>query len=126
MDKPVSSLMTTPVRTVSASDTIEAVEEEMTRHDLSFVPVVEGSGGAVLGVISASDLLQFQRAGRDPKSVQAWEICTYKPIEVSPDTAIAEAARQMVARKIHHVIVMQDQEVVGVVSSLDFVRQFSS
>jgi len=124
MDKPVSTLMTTPVKTVSANDTVEEVGEAMSRHDLVFAPVVDSLGGTVLGIISASDLLQFQASKRDPKSVQAWEICTYKPIEVSPDEPLAEVARQMVARRIHHVIVMQDQQIKGVVSSLDFVKQF--
>jgi CBS domain-containing protein len=120
MNQPVSSMMTTPVKIVSASNTVEFVSEEMARQDLAFVPVVDSPDETVLGVISVSDLLQFQFSKRDPKSVQAWEICSFKPIEVSPDTSISEVARQMVERKIHHVIVMQDQKMKGVVSSLDF------
>lgn len=124
MDKPVSSLMTTPVTTVRADDTVEQVSEELRRLGLGFAPVVEGPNSPPLGIITTSDLLQFQAAKRNPKSVQAWQICSYRPIEVSPDTSIGEVARLMVQRRIHHIVVMENNVMKGIVSSLDFVRQF--
>jgi len=124
MDQPVSSLMSFPVWTVPADDTIEQVEAELRDHQLSFAPVVASPGNTVVGIISASDLLQFRTAGRDPKAVRAWEICSYKPLVVGPGTAVGEVARMMVARGIHHVVVSEDEHIRGVVSSLDFVRKF--
>ena len=123
-DKPVSALMTTPVTTVRADDTIEQVSEKLRSDGLSFVPVVESRDGPPLGIITATDLLQFQAAKRDPKSVQAWQICSYHPIEVAPDMPVGEVARLMVERRIHHVVVMENKVMKGVVSSLDFVKQF--
>lgn len=124
MDKPVSTLMTFPVTTVRADDTVERVGEELRRHGLSFAPVVESPNAPPLGIVTAADLLQFQAAGRDPKSVFAWQICSYRPVEVAPDTPVADVARLMVERHIHHVVVMENNTMKGVVSSLDFVRQF--
>jgi CBS domain-containing protein len=123
-DKPVSSLMTTPVATVRADDTVEQVGEELRRKGLSFAPVVESPDGPPLGIITAADLLQFQVAKRDPTSVQAWQICSYRPIEVTPDTPIGQVAKLMIERRIHHVVVMEHNVMKGIVSSLDFVRQF--
>lgn len=123
-DKPVSSLMTTPVTTVRADDTIEQVSERMRSDGLSFAPVVESPNGAPLGIITAADLLQFQTAKRDSKSVQAWQICSYRPIEVDSHTPLSEVAKLMVERRIHHVVVMENKVMKGVVSSLDFVKQF--
>ena len=48
------------------------------------------------GVISAADLMQFNAQGRGPTSVRAWQLCTYKPISVGPDTPMGEVARLMV------------------------------
>jgi CBS domain-containing protein len=124
MEQPVSTIMSDEVTTVQADDTVEAVATELRRHALSFVPVVEGPGGALLGIISIGDILQFEAAKRDPASVRAWEICTYKPVEVGPDTPLDEVARRMIERQIHHVIVTEDKTIKGVVSALDFVRQF--
>ena len=56
--------------------------------------------------------------------MQAWQRCSYKPISVSPDTPISDVARLMIESKIHHVVVSDSNGIVGVVSSLDFVRMF--
>jgi CBS domain-containing protein len=53
----------------------------------------------------------------------AWSICTYKPISVAPGTSVSEVARLMLNQKVHHVVVADGDRLVGVVSSLDFVRQ---
>jgi CBS domain-containing protein len=124
MDQKITSLMSTLVRSVQADDTVEAVGEELRRDGLSFVPVVERKGDALLGIITAADLLQFQAARRDPAAVHAWEICSYKPVEVGPDATVAEVAKLMVEQQIHHVVVVDNKTLKGVVSSLDFVKQF--
>ena len=124
MEQTVSSLMSPEVRTVRADDTVEAVSAELRENGMSFVPVVDGPGGALLGIVSAADILQFKSAKRDPASVRAWEICSYKPAEVSADATLSEVARLMVERQEHHVVVVDKDAVVGVVSSLDFVRRF--
>lgn len=124
MEQTVASLISSPVHTVRADDTIEAVSEELRRSGLSFVPVVTSPGESLLGIISARDILQFKSAKRDPGSVRAWEICSYKPVEVDANATLGEVARLMVDRQEHHVIVMNHDAVAGVVSSLDFVNAF--
>jgi len=126
MELHVSSLMTTPVTTVRADDNIGTVADTLRLHDLSFVPVVDKPNGAVLGIISASDILHFQAAGRELQSVLAWQICAYNPIAVEPDALAVDVARLMLQHQVHHVVVMKDRELVGIVSSLDFVRLFVS
>lgn len=124
MNTPISSLMTSPVWSVDMDATVEAIEALMARESLSWVPVTEPNGAAV-GVVSQSDLLQFNlHRKKDAASVPAWQICTYKPISVSADTSVADVARLMLERRIHHVVVTRDGIMVGVVSALDFVRAF--
>lgn len=116
-------MMTKSVWTVDTQDTVERVEELLNSHHVSSVPVVD-SKGIIFGLISASDLLHFHSAQKNPKAVRAWEICTYKPIEVGPATAIGEVARLMVKNRIHHVVVSENRSIQGFVSSLDFVEQY--
>lgn len=124
MKEPISALMTKQVWSVDMDDTITQVEELLTRNALSWAPVLE-AGRRIVGVISAADLLQFHAQGRDPGSVLAWQLCTYKPISVDHTAPAEEVARAMVAQRIHHVVVMRNSEIAGVVSSLDFVRAFA-
>ncbi|HJV80489.1 cyclic nucleotide-binding/CBS domain-containing protein [Noviherbaspirillum sp.] len=123
MSKPISSIMHRVVSPASMDDSVEEVEAQMQTHQVSSAPVYD-SDGVVLGILTATDLLRFHASGRDAKTVKAWEICTYRPIEVAPDASIAEVAELMLAHKIHHVVVMQGRSMVGIVSSLDIVRLF--
>jgi CBS domain-containing protein len=122
---PISLLMKSPVLSVGMDETVEAIEDFMRGNDLSWVPV-RGPDGAIVGVVSASDLLQFHELKKDPATVCAWQVCTYKPIMVPANTPVADVARLMVENRIHHVVVTEFETVVGVVSSLDFVRRFAT
>ena len=109
------------VITVGMDDTLEEVETLMKFHHVSSAPVSD-TDGAILGIITATDLLKLQGMGKDSKGVKAWEICTYRPVEVTPDTSIKAVAELMVSLQIHHVIVMKNESMQGIVSSLDFVK----
>ncbi|MET0980861.1 MAG: CBS domain-containing protein [Telluria sp.] len=124
MGKPIESMLQARAITVDMDATLEQVENVLRLNNLSAVPVIERSNGSVLGMISARDLAHFHSDKRKASEVHAWEICTYKPVEVDPGTSVSDVARLMVERRIHHVVVTDNKAVVGVVSALDFVRQF--
>lgn len=123
MKRKVSSMMSRDVCIAGMDDTLAEVERRLTDRRLSWVPVLE-DGGAILGVISAADLLRFHAGGGDAETVRAWQMCTYRPICVEQDADLGEVARTMVARGIHHVVVTEAGAVIGVLSALDFVREF--
>lgn len=125
MSQLISSLMERRVWSVGFEDTVESIEAQMAAQGVSWVPVRE-SNGLVLGVISASDVLRFHANKQDASKVCAWQLCSYKPVTVSPDATVSEVASLMVEKSIHHVIVMEGADIKGVVSSLDFVRTFIS
>jgi predicted transcriptional regulator len=123
MSQPISSLMQRRVWTMDMDDTVARVGELLAEHELTWAPVLE-SGRVIVGVISATDLLQFHKQGGDPMTTRAWQLCTYKPISVDEATPLSDVARSMVERRIHHVVVTSGASIAGVVSSLDFVRVF--
>lgn len=123
MERRIGQIMRKSVWTVLENDTVEQVEELMSRHQLSSVPVVDDRGG-IFGIISSSDLLRFRERRGNPQAMRAWELCTFRPIEVSASTTATEVAQLMIKHRIHHVVVTENRKVVGFVSALDFVEQF--
>ena len=63
---------------------------------------------------------------QDPWKVRAWQSCTYKMITVRPDASVSEVAGLMVEKSLHYVVVTEDADIQGMLSSLDFVRIFIS
>jgi predicted transcriptional regulator len=123
MDKPISSIMEKQVITVDLNDTVENVEKLMHSNRLTCVPVID-SDIKCFGVISAPDLSHFYALRENPKAKRAWEVCTHKIIEVSPDISIREAVELMMENKIHHLVVSQDKTIVGIVSSLNVIQEY--
>jgi len=121
MNTPISSLMTSPARVIGMDDTVEAAQALMVRHALSWAPVVDADAVPV-GVIALRDLLNFHRQRGDARDFHVWQICHYPPLSVSADTDASAVARQMVEQHIHHVVVMKDHAMIGVVSALDLLR----
>jgi CBS domain-containing protein len=122
----IAALMQTRVHSVGMDAPIAEVEALLREHKLSWLPVIDPEGPSVAGVISVTDLMHFHAEKRDPATAHAWQLCTYKPVSVSPDTSVAEVARLMLDRGIHHVVVTSANRLVGVVSALDFVRRFAA
>jgi CBS domain-containing protein len=125
MNQAISTLMHREVQTVDMDTPVAEVERRLTERHLSWVPV-RGEGGGILGVISAADVARFHAEERDAATAKAWQLCSYKPITAHPDDSLRTVAQRMVDRHVHHVVVCEEGEVVGVVSALDIVRLVAS
>jgi CBS domain-containing protein len=119
---PISSLMHSPVLSIGMDESLQAAEAFMDTRGLSWAPVVSNAREAV-GVLSLDDLVRFRANNRDAGNTPVWRMCTYKPVCVNPETTIAEVARLMVERKIHHVVINEGGDIKGVVSSLDLLKR---
>jgi len=121
MKKQITSLIEKNVITVALNDTVASVESVLDSHHLSCVPVINDQGKC-FGVISAPDLVHFHNARKNPSAERAWEMCTHKTIEVSPGISVKQAAELMVKNNIHHLVVVEDGSIKGIVSSIDILR----
>jgi CBS domain-containing protein len=123
MNIPISAMMTKQTKTVMMDDSVAHAEEIMRANQISALPVVESADGAIIGIISLGDLMRFHQKNSAASAVRAWEICTYKPVEMSPDVSISDVARTMVSKGIHHILISENKHLVGIVSALDFVKK---
>ena len=123
MRKLITSLLEKNVISVKLNDTVATVEKIMDSHQLSCVPVINAQGEC-FGVISAPDLVHFHNAHKNPLAERAWEMCTHRIIEVSSDISVKEAAELMLENNIHHLAVIEDGSITGIVSSLDMLREY--
>jgi len=86
-NQPISKLMSRLVWSIGFEDSVKSIENLFSTKGLAWAPVLEPSG-RVVGVLSAVDLLRFHAEGKDPEAVQAWQLCSYKPFTVEPDTEV--------------------------------------
>jgi len=120
----VGNLMTIDPVVISADAPASEAERLLKTHRVSGLPVVSGS--ATAGVISQTDLVVARSSGMISGN---WErmlvrhLMTTPAVTVHAGTSLARAARLMVTRHIHRLVVVDDEDVpIGVVSSLDLLR----
>ena len=175
----IREVMTRKVITISPEHSLREAMELLATHHVSGAPVV--SNGKVVGVVSATDLLEFAaalppvesgsdeaesesnddddgfenvddydadesgrwflrrwRGGDDAErerfaesGTQEWtaldehvvsEVMTRRVISLRPTIALTAAADLMRRRHLHRVLVMEDRELVGILSTSDIVR----
>ena len=109
----VAQIMTTNVHTSRLNDVIGPVRDLMLAQHIGCVPVLDVDG-AVRGIITSTDLVEEWAPQMGVATVMTADVLT-----VPPHRSVVEAARQMVMRHAHHLVVTERETVVGVVSSFD-------
>lgn len=120
----VRDVMTQATVTDSASDTLRAAAERMWRLQTGSLLVSEG--GRLAGIITERDILRAVALGSDPERSTVDEAMTTELFTVPPDMPLHEAAREMAARWIRHLPVVQDGELLGVISMRDITGIFAA
>lgn len=114
----VADVMTPGIITCAPHTTLEAVAELLATHRVHAVAV----GGVaddhlVWGVIDALDLV---RALRDPERHPLAESISRQPaLAIEPDAPLAEAARLMDEHGVGHLVVVDHERPIGVISTID-------
>ncbi|MCP5065369.1 MAG: CBS domain-containing protein [bacterium] len=148
----ISDVMQSDVVTVRPGDTLPQLDEVLSRHRISGAPVVDAgevvgvvSRGDVIRQLelersrfedsswyfeafdaeerSAEQDKQVEVAiGTRHSTVQVRELMTREVLSVRADSSLSDAARSMLERRIHRLLVMDGGKLVGLVSSLDLLR----
>jgi len=117
----ISSVMAHDLWTVDSQASIDMVEEILSTHGLSSVPVA-GSNGEIIGIIGTHELAQFLVDGKNAKAVRAWEISRCTKFEVSVGDTITDVSKLMTENKIDYIAVTEHGRLRGVVSALGVLQ----
>jgi acetoin utilization protein AcuB len=118
---PISKFMTTTPHTAEGSATLASAAKLMREHGIRHLPVVEG--GKLLGIITDRDIRfveSFQDV--DPEELTLDETMTEDPYTVGPDTPLDEVATTMAEQKYGSALVVQNEHIVGVFTTVDACR----
>ncbi|HLB35974.1 MAG TPA: CBS domain-containing protein [Gemmatimonadales bacterium] len=124
----VAELMQTNLQTVRPDASIADATVLLADSHVTGVPVVDGRG-RVLGVMTTTDVLNAaaETTGAEERErlfeqTTVQEIMTPRPLTITPDTEVKEAAQQMLYLEVHRLFVEDDGHLVGVISQSDIVR----
>ncbi len=106
---------------VSRSTLLQDAVHTMKEHDIRHLPVVDDN--QLVGFITESDLRQFSFPSMI-EDIPVHQVMVTNPITIDADASVEEAARMIHDNKIGGLPVLQDGELVGVITASDLLVAF--
>ena len=113
----LSDVMTSDVVTLSAEASVGEAAKVMVRGGFGSVVVVQGR--MLLGILTERDVLRAAAAEDDLRAAPVERWMTPEPETALPDLDTEEAVSLMLSRGFRHLPVVQDGELLGMVSLRD-------
>ena len=117
----VRDAMSTVVLTIGPAHTLRQAAQLMAARRIGAAVVLDNDNSGI-GILTERDILNSLGAGESPDRETAQAHTTSDVVFAAPDWTLDEAAEAMVRGGFRHLIVLNDQEVVGVVSVRDIIR----
>jgi citrate synthase len=115
----VADIMSRPVVTARADETVSAAADRMRAQSVGSVVVADGENP--VGILTERDLVRLAAAGADTGArVSEW--MTGKPDSVAPDAEVSAAFASLSEHGYRHIPVVDDGRLVGIVSMRDLMR----
>ena len=109
------------VLSIEASATVFEAVQQMVEANVGSLLVTDR--GDIIGIVTERDYLRrITLEGRTDKDTAVGEIMSSPLVVVTPETDIDESMAIMTDRRIRHLPVVEDGEVVGVISIGDVVK----
>ena len=119
----VEQYMTTSLTTVNQDELVELVAYLMHVRQIRHV-LIEDNEHHLVGIVSYRSILKLMAEGRtreEAESMPVSEVMERDPVTVSPETPTLEAINRMRSNRVSALPVVQDGQLVGLVSETDFM-----
>lgn len=117
----VRDIMTKSVKTAKLNDKVIEAVRKMNKFNIGSIVVLKGR--RPIGILTERDLLKrIVEPGMDPSIVKVKGIMSSPVVTIHPETSIEDAAGLMAKKGIKKLLVVEDNKLVGIVSSMDLMR----
>jgi CBS domain-containing protein len=117
----VQDAMSKAVVEVGPDHTLRQAAQLMAQRRVGSAVVCDPDGEG-LGIVTERDILNALGSGLDPDSARTGDHITWDVVYAGPDWTLEDAAAAMVRGGFRHLVVMDGDDVLGVISVRDIVR----
>ena len=118
----VRDLMSKSVVTIAPEESAALAARLLSRHELGALPVC-AADGTLAGIVTDRDIVtRCVAAGEEPGRVPVRDIMSPAPSVITPETPVSAAARLMAQRQVRRLPVVEQGQVVGMLSLGDLAR----
>lgn len=120
----VRDFMSTPVTTAVGKTSVGEIKALMQEKGIHAIPIVWPSESGtdaeitIRGIVTTTDVMKNVDSSTPIEQVMAES--NVQVIHI--DSSVQAAAKMMLRHNVHHIVVMDDGRIEGIISSLDFVK----
>jgi CBS domain-containing protein len=118
----VSSIMSTKLVTVKATESVSNALRKMIRHKIGSIVAIEK--GEPIGILTERDISIKVGKAQSLRGLVVKKTMSKPLITIGPSAGIWEAVEQMVRREIRRLPVIESGKLVGMVTERDILRWF--
>ena len=107
--------------TLSETDTVKIASQSLHEKKVGSMPVLDKNKN-VVGIISERDLSRFIYAERFNINLPVSQIMSKNLISCDLNTSVTELMEIMTEKKIRHILIMEEKQLLGIVSIGDVVN----
>ena len=119
--KLVSKISKRKCFTLNAVDTVKTASSKLHENHIGCMPILNEKKN-VVGIISERDLSQLIHSERFNSNLAVDKIMTKNLVTCDLNTSVTELMELMTEKKIRHILIMEDNKLLGVVSIGDVVN----
>jgi len=116
----VRERMTTDVAPIPVDATLVEAALEMRGSGAGGLPVLDPHGHGCVGILTERDIvIRVLAEEREARATIVRDVATLHPVTCGPDEDLDSAFRLMREHEVQHLPVIEDEEVIGVISLAD-------
>lgn len=117
----VAHVMTRTPHSIRIDASVDAARKMMYDHGIRHLPVLKS--GALVGIVTDRDLRLIEAlSGTGNAALTVEEAMSAEVVAVPPDAELLDVVRQMEHTKIGSVVVMDQDQVTGIFTTIDALR----
>ena len=115
----VEEIMSVPVTITKRNNKVTFLKDLLSRKNINALPVLE-EDGTITGIVSSSDVAKCHDENELIQNIMSDRVHI-----VLKNNRVKDAAAIMVKNNVHHLVVMEEGNVVGMVSSMDIIKVYA-
>lgn len=114
--------MTQDVRTITKETTASTIARVFAEDDIGSVIVTSPETKDILGIVTKSDIMHQVAVDADISSISVGSFMSTPVVTVTSDKSIREAAALMREHSVQHLPVVDDDELVGILTTTNLAH----
>ena len=119
--KLVSKISNRKCFTLKAIDTVKTASSRLHENHVGCMPILD-EHQKVVGIISERDLSRLIYTERFNANISVEQVMSKKLVTCDLNTSVTELMETMTEKKIRHILIMEDDKLLGIVSIGDVVN----